>query len=62
VDRRVDVLSSLHLSLLTVSEIMRKYVILNRGKRTFPIASVPRPALGPIQLPIQWVEGVLFQG
>jgi hypothetical protein len=25
------------------------------GKRIFPLASVSRPALGPIQPPVQWV-------
>jgi hypothetical protein len=33
--------------------------IPGRGEMIFPLASVSRPALGPIQLPVQWVPGVL---
>jgi hypothetical protein len=33
--------------------------IPGRGERIFPLASVSRPALGPTQLPFQWVPGVL---
>jgi len=33
-----------------------------RGQRIFPLASVSRPALGPIQPPVQWVPGVLSPG
>jgi len=32
------------------------------GKRIFPLASVSRPALGPTQLPVQWVLGVISPG
>jgi hypothetical protein len=32
------------------------------GQRIFPLASVSRPALGPTQLPVQWVPGVLSLG
>jgi hypothetical protein len=31
-------------------------------QRIFPLTSVPRPALGPIQPPMQWVPGVLSPG
>jgi hypothetical protein len=30
-----------------------------KGERIFPLASVSRPALGPTQLPVQWVPGAL---
>jgi hypothetical protein len=30
--------------------------IPGRGKRFFPVASVSRPALGPTQPPVQWVQ------
>jgi hypothetical protein len=33
-----------------------------QGQRIFPTVSVSRPALGPTQLPIQWVPGVLSAG
>jgi hypothetical protein len=33
--------------------------IPGRGERIFLLASVSRPALGPIQPPVQWVPGVL---
>jgi len=33
-------------------------LIPGRGERVFPLASVPRPALGPTQPPVQWVPGV----
>jgi hypothetical protein len=33
-----------------------------QGKRTFPLTSVSRPALGPTQTPVQWVPGVLSPG
>jgi hypothetical protein len=36
--------------------------ITGRGERIFPLASVSRPALGPIQPPVQWVPGVLSPG
>jgi hypothetical protein len=36
--------------------------IPGRGERTFPLASVSRPALGPTQRPVQWVPGVLSPG
>jgi hypothetical protein len=36
--------------------------IPGRGERTFPVASVSRPALGPTQLPVQWVPGALTPG
>jgi hypothetical protein len=29
------------------------------GQRTFPLASVSRPALRPTQPPVQWVPGVI---
>jgi hypothetical protein len=29
------------------------------GERVFPLTSVSRPALGPIQPPVQWVPGDL---
>jgi hypothetical protein len=32
------------------------------GQRIFSLASVSRPALGPIQPPVQWVPGVLSPG
>jgi hypothetical protein len=32
------------------------------GLRIFPLTSVSRPALGPIQPPVQWVPGVLSPG
>jgi hypothetical protein len=32
------------------------------GQRIFPLTSVSRPALGPTQLPVQWVPVVLSQG
>jgi hypothetical protein len=31
-------------------------------QRIFPVASVTRPALGPIQPPVQWVPGILSRG
>jgi hypothetical protein len=31
-------------------------------QRIFPVASVSRPALGPIQPPVQWVPGILSRG
>jgi hypothetical protein len=33
-----------------------------RGEKTFPVAFVSKPALGPIQPPVQWVPGSLFLG
>jgi hypothetical protein len=33
-----------------------------RGQRTFHLASVSRPALGPTQLPVQWLPWVLSPG
>jgi hypothetical protein len=33
-----------------------------QGQRIFPLSSVSGPALGPTQLPVQWVPGVLSQG
>jgi hypothetical protein len=36
--------------------------IPGRGKRIFPVASMSRRALGPIQSPVQWVPGVLSPG
>jgi hypothetical protein len=36
--------------------------IPGRGERIFPLASMSRPALGPTQLPVQWVPGVLSPG
>jgi hypothetical protein len=36
--------------------------IPGRGERIFPVASVSRPALGPTQLPVQWVPGILSPG
>jgi hypothetical protein len=36
--------------------------IPDRGERIFPLASVSRPALGPIQPPVQWVPGGPFPG
>jgi hypothetical protein len=33
-----------------------------QGQRIFPLASVSRPALGPIQPPVQWVPEVLSSG
>jgi hypothetical protein len=33
-----------------------------QGQRIFPLASVSRPALGPIQPPVQWVPGVRSPG
>jgi hypothetical protein len=33
--------------------------IPSRGKRIFPPASVPRPALGPSQSPVQWIPGLV---
>jgi hypothetical protein len=36
--------------------------ISGRGDRIFPLASVSRPALGPTQLPVQWVPRVLSPG
>jgi hypothetical protein len=36
--------------------------IPGRGERIFPLASVSRPPLGPTQLPVQWVPGVLSLG
>jgi hypothetical protein len=33
-----------------------------QGQRIFPVASVSRPALGPTQLPVQWVPRVLSPG
>jgi hypothetical protein len=32
------------------------------GQRIFPLSSASRPALGPIQPPVQWVPGVLSPG
>jgi hypothetical protein len=37
-------------------------LIPSRGERIFPIASLSRPALGPTQLPVQWVPVVLSPG
>jgi hypothetical protein len=36
--------------------------IPGRGKRIFVLALASRPALGPIQPPVQWVPGVLSPG
>jgi hypothetical protein len=36
--------------------------IPGRGEIIVPLASVSRPALGPTQLPMQWVPGVLSSG
>jgi hypothetical protein len=36
--------------------------IPGEGKGIFPLASVSRPALGPIQPHVQWVPGVLSTG
>jgi hypothetical protein len=36
--------------------------IPGRGERIFPLASVPRPARGPTQPPVQWVPGFLAPG
>jgi hypothetical protein len=36
--------------------------IPGRSERIFPLASVSRPALGPIQPPVQWVLGGPFAG
>jgi hypothetical protein len=36
--------------------------IPGRGERTFPLASVFRPALGPTQPPVQWVLEVISPG
>jgi hypothetical protein len=33
-----------------------------QGQRIFPLTSVPIPALGPTQLSVQWVPGVLSPG
>jgi hypothetical protein len=33
--------------------------IPGRGERIFPLASLPRPALGPTQAPVEWAPGVL---
>jgi hypothetical protein len=33
-----------------------------RGQRIFPLTSVSRPALGPNQPPVQWVQGGPFPG
>jgi hypothetical protein len=33
-----------------------------QGQMIFPLSSVPRPALGPTQPPVQWVTGVLSPG
>jgi hypothetical protein len=33
-----------------------------QGQRIFPVSSVSRPALGPTQPPVQWVQGVLSPG
>jgi hypothetical protein len=30
------------------------------AERIFPVASVPRPALGPTRPPVQWVPAVLY--
>jgi hypothetical protein len=36
--------------------------IPGRGKKTFPLTSLSRPVLGPIQTPAQIVPGVLYPG
>jgi hypothetical protein len=36
--------------------------IPGRGERTFPLASVSRPALGLTHAPVQWVPGGPFPG
>jgi hypothetical protein len=33
-----------------------------RRQMIFPLSSVSRPALGPIQPPVQWVPGILSPG
>jgi hypothetical protein len=33
-----------------------------QGQETFSLTSASRPTLGPTQLPVQWVPGVLFPG
>jgi hypothetical protein len=33
-----------------------------QGQRIFPLSSMPKPALGPTQPPVQWVPGVLSPG
>jgi hypothetical protein len=34
----------------------------NQNQSTFPLASVPRPALRPTQPPVQWEQGILSWG
>jgi hypothetical protein len=59
-----DVLRSLGSSVSIVSDYRPgdRGSIPNRGKRIFPLTSVSRLALRPIQPPVQWVPGVLSQG
>jgi hypothetical protein len=45
-----------------VSDYGRSGFDPRRGQRIFPLVSVSRPALGPTQPPVQWVQGVLSPG
>jgi hypothetical protein len=44
------------------SRVWRAPSFPSRGRRIFPLSSVSRPALGPIQPSVQWVPGVLSPG